>query len=142
MAVGIATPLVRRRLRLRPPVVSALTWPAPVALALGGPASPLRDAGIYALQMWAYLAQFDMPDDDPDVFLRRVKVRYPIAIDRVIGLGEAPTIRLQRALGGRGASAPLDTLLSWLHWSWFLVPPRHLVYILLRHRSTSSAPRC
>ena len=66
VAVGIATPLVRRRLRLRPPVVSALTWQAPVALALAAPRTPLRDAGIYALQMWAYFAHYDMPDDDPE----------------------------------------------------------------------------
>ena len=134
MAVGIATPLVRHRLRLRPPVVSALTWPAPAALALAAPRTPLRDAGIYALQMWTYFAHFDMPDDDPEKFLQRVKVRYPITLDRVIGLGTTPTVRLQRALARDREPGPLEYGLSMVHWSWFLVPHGTCAYILLRHR--------
>jgi membrane-associated phospholipid phosphatase len=59
-------------------------------------------------------------------------VRYPIAIDRVIGRGEVPTIRLQRLLGKKGRVQRHDTLLSWLHWSWFIVPHGSLVYLLLR----------
>ena len=35
VAVAVVTPLLRHRLKLRVPVVSALTWPAPAALALG-----------------------------------------------------------------------------------------------------------
>src|SRR4029453_11220698 len=116
------TPLVRHRLRLRPPVVSALSWPAPAALALAAPRTPLRDAGIYALQMWAYFAHYDMPDDDPEALMRRVKVRYPIPPDRVIGLGATPTVRMQRTLGGQGKVGPLEFGLSAIHWSWFLVP--------------------
>jgi len=134
VAVGIATPLVRHRLRLRPPVVSALSWPAPAALALAAHRTPLRDAGIYALQMWAYFAHFDMPDDDPEAFLRRVRVDYPIAVDRLIGLGTPPTIRLQRAISREGHVGPLEYGLSAVHWSWFLVPHGTCAYILLRHR--------
>ena len=128
------TPLVRRRLGLRPPVVSALTWPAPAALALAQPRSPLRDAGIYALQMWAYFAQFDMPDDDPDALMARLRIDYPIRCDRVLGLGDCPTSRLQRALGREDRISALEYGLSAVHWSWFLVPHGTLAYILLRHR--------
>jgi membrane-associated phospholipid phosphatase len=134
VVVGVATPLVRHRLRLRAPVVSALSWPAPAALALAAHRTPVRDAGIYALQMWAYFAHFDMPDDDPDALLRRLKVDYPIRCDRVIGLGECPTTRLQRALGRDGHVRLLDYGLSAVHWSWFLVPHGTLGYVLLRHR--------
>lgn len=134
MAVGVATPLVRHRLRLRPAAVSALSWPAPAALALATPRTPVRDAGIYALQMWVYFAHFDMPDDDPDALLRRLKVTYPIRCDRVLGLGTLPTIRLQRALGREGHVGPLEYALSAVHWSWFLVPHGTLAYMLLRHR--------
>jgi membrane-associated phospholipid phosphatase len=134
VAVGIVTPLVRHRLRLKPPVVSALTWPAPAALALAQPRSPLRDAGIYALQMWAYFAHFDMPDDDPDALMLRLKVDYPIACDRVLGLGSLPTTRLQDALGRPGEIRSLDYALSAIHWSWFLVPHGTLAFLLLRHR--------
>jgi membrane-associated phospholipid phosphatase len=134
VAVGIVTPLVRRRLKLRAPVVSALSWPAPPALALAQPRSPLRDAGIYALQMWAYFAHYDMPDDDPEALLRRLRVDYPIRVDRALGLGTTPTLRLQRALGREGRVGPLEYGLSAVHWSWFLVPHGTLAYILLRHR--------
>ena len=136
VAVGIATPLVRHRLRLRPPVVSALTWPAPAALALAAPRTPLRDAGIYALQMWAYFAHFDMPDDDPEAFLRARQGRLP---DR-----DRPRARARhaahdpaaaRARERRGDVGPLEYGLSAVHWSWFLIPHGTCAYILLRHRA-------
>jgi membrane-associated phospholipid phosphatase len=134
VVVGVATPLVRHRLRLRPRTVSALSWPAPAALALAAHRTPVRDAGIYALQMWVYFAHFDMPDDDPDALLERLKVSYPIRCDRVLGLGTNPTVRLQRTLGREGQVRPLDYALSAIHWSWFLVPHGTLAYMLLRHR--------
>ncbi|MGH2805131.1 MAG: phosphatase PAP2 family protein, partial [Thermoleophilaceae bacterium] len=108
MAVGVLTPLVRHRLKLRPPVVAALSWQAPAALALAQPRSPLRDAGIYALQMWAYFAHFDMPDDDPDALRRRLKIDYTIRADNALGAGMLPTHRLQKALGLEGHVGPLD----------------------------------
>jgi membrane-associated phospholipid phosphatase len=134
VALGIVTPVVRRRLKLRAPVVSVLTWPAPAALALAEPRSQLRDAGMYALQMWAYFTHYDMPDDDPEALMRRLRVDYPIRVDRAIGLGTCPTIRLQRTLGREGEVRPLDYLLSAVHWSWFLVPHGSMAYMLLRHR--------
>jgi membrane-associated phospholipid phosphatase len=136
VAVGIATPLVRHRLKLRAPAVSALTWPAPAALALATPRTPLRDAGIYALQMWAYFAHYDMPDDDPEALMQRLRVDYPIKLDRALGLGRCPTTRLQSALGREGHVGPLDYVLSVVHWSWFGVPHGTLAYLLLRHPGT------
>ncbi len=133
VAVGVATPLARHRLRLRAPVVTALSFQAPVALALATPRTRLRDAGIYALQMWAYYAHYDMPDDKPEDLLRRTRVGYPIRLDRAIGLGELPTIRLQRAFSTRGELRAHDLALSWVHWSWFVMPHGTLVYVLLRH---------
>ena len=84
--------------------------------------------------MWAYFAHFDMPDDDPDALLRRLKVDYPIRVDRVIGLGTTPTVRLQRVLGREGHVGALEYALSMVHWSWFLVPHGTLLYMLVRHR--------
>jgi membrane-associated phospholipid phosphatase len=133
VAVGVVTPLLRHRLRLRAPVVSVLSWQAPVALAVAARRSPLRDAGIYALQMWAYFAHFDMPDDEPDALLRRLRVDYPIRVDRALGAGTCPTIRLQRRLGRSGQVRPHDFALACVHWSWFLVPHGTLAYVLLRH---------
>jgi membrane-associated phospholipid phosphatase len=135
VAAGMAAPLLRHRLRLRLPIVSALTWQAPAALALALPRSRFRDAGIYALQMWAYFAHYDMPDDDPDALLRRLKVDYPIEADTALGAGTAPTVRLQSTIGREGRVLPHDYALSVVHWSWFMVPHGSLLYILLRHPS-------
>jgi membrane-associated phospholipid phosphatase len=86
--------------------------------------------------MWAYVAAYKSPHDDPDAQERRVHVDYPIAIDRLLGLGELPTLRLQRALNRRGAQSvewrALDRVLVWAHWCWFIVPHGALVYIRVR----------
>ena len=52
-------------------MASALAWQAPAALALAAPRTRVRDAGVYALQMFAYVAHYEMPDDDPEAFLQR-----------------------------------------------------------------------
>jgi membrane-associated phospholipid phosphatase len=134
VAVGVATPLVRHRLKLTVPAVSALTWPAPAALALAAPRTPLRDAAMYALQMWAYFVHYDMPDDDVDALMRRLRIDYPIRADRALGLGRCPTTSLQHGLGREGHVGPLDYGLSIVHWSWFAVPHGTVAYVLLRHR--------
>ena len=59
-------------------------------------------------------------------------VDYPIAIDRVLGLGELPTVRLQRRLA-RGQWRLGDKVLVWAHWIWFMVPHGALAYVMVRH---------
>ena len=81
--------------------------------------------------MWAYLAGYEMPNDDPEALVHRVKVAYPVRIDRVIGLGTTPTLRLQRALGTPGlVPAPARRLLVWSHWFWFAFPHGTVLYLL------------
>jgi hypothetical protein len=142
VAVGVAAPIVRNRLPLSRPLVSVLAWQSPAALAVAAPRSPLRDAGIYALQMWAYFAHYDMPDDDPEELLRRLKVDYPIQVDRALAGGTCPTVRLQAALGRPGEVRPHDFALSLVHWSWFFVPHGSLAYILVRHRDRYPRAAC
>ncbi len=84
--------------------------------------------------MWAYYAHYDMPDDDPEALLERLRIDYPIRWDRALGLGDCPTTRLQHTLGREGHVGVVDYALSAVHWSWFAVPHGTLVYILLRHR--------
>jgi membrane-associated phospholipid phosphatase len=132
--LGAATPLVRQRLKLPKPVTSAAVWQVPFALAFAFPRTRVRDAGLYAMQMWAYYAHYEMPNDDPDELLARVHVNYPIAVDRRIGLGEIPTVRLQRLLGRAGTVRRHDTFLSWVHWLWFFFPHTTVAYVLVRHR--------
>jgi membrane-associated phospholipid phosphatase len=134
VAAGVAAPLLRRHLTggkfgKRTAFVSALAWQAPAALVLATRPSRARAAAVYTLQMWAYLAHYDMPDDDPEWIERRLKVRYPIVADRVLGFGEIPTLRLQRALARSGVGRH-DILLSWLHWSWFIIPHGSVAYVL------------
>jgi membrane-associated phospholipid phosphatase len=133
-AIGVAAPAVRHRLKLPRPVTSVLAWQAPLAVALAFPRSRARDAAIYALQMWAYVAHYEMPNDRPGEILDRLRVDYPIRADRAIGGGVPPTIRLQRAFGREGEVLPHDTVLSWVHWSWFFFPHGSIAYILLFHR--------
>jgi membrane-associated phospholipid phosphatase len=135
--VGVTAPWVRRHLTggkfgKRTAVVSALAWQSPVALMLATRPSRPRAAAVYALQMWAYLAHYDMPDDDPEWIGRRLKVRYPIVTDRLLGRGEIPTLRLQRLLAKKGRVQRHDMLLAWLHWGWFIVPHCSIVYVLLK----------
>ena len=131
--IGAAAPAARHRLRLPRPVTSVLAWQAPLALAFAVRRSKLRDAAVYTLQMTAYLAHYEMPNDDPERHLARTRVTYPIAVDRVIGCGEIPTVRLQRALGRPGEVLPHDTFLACVHWLWFFVPHSTMAYVLLRH---------
>jgi hypothetical protein len=75
-----------------------------------------------------------MPNDDPEALERRVFVRYPVTVDRFLGLGVPPTLRLQRALGREGPFRAWEKALVWSHWAWFFVPHGTVAYLLLRHR--------
>lgn len=130
---GAAAPVARRRLRLPPLAVSLLAWQAPAALVVAAPRSRVRDAGVYLLQMWAYIAHYQMPADDPERLRRRLRVRYPIVADAALCGGEIPSVRLQRALGREGRVLRHDVALSVVHWLWYAVPHGSLVYILVRH---------
>jgi membrane-associated phospholipid phosphatase len=134
LAAGLAAPLVRRQLRLKPPVVTAVAATAPFALVVLAPRSRQRDIGVCALQMWAYLATYKMPADDPEALERRVRVGYPVKADRFIGLGTTPTLRLQRAFGTPGRFSRFEKLLVWSHWLWFAFPHGTALYVLFRDR--------
>ena len=74
VAAGVIIPLVRRRARIAPAVVAASAAAAPVAICVTMPRSRLRDAATVALQMWAYIAIYEMPNDDPQALARRVRI--------------------------------------------------------------------
>src|SRR4051812_8825879 len=133
LAAGLAAPLLRRRLRLKPPVVIASAAATPFALAIF-PRSRARDVGMCVLQMYAYLATYQMPNDDPEKLLARVRVKYPVKADRAIGRGTTPTLRLQRALSTPGSFATWGKVLVWSHWVWFAFPHGTVAYVLFKHR--------
>jgi membrane-associated phospholipid phosphatase len=124
-------------------VVLAGAGLAPVALVVAVPRSRARDVGAVLLNMWAYLAAYEMPADDPDRLAARVLVDYPIAVDRALGLGVPPTLRLQRAFSTPGAINQFERVLVWCHWLWFAVPHLSVGYVMLRRpeRMTAAAAR-
>lgn len=126
-------PLVRRRLGTPALVTQAVAFAAPVGLCVAMPRSRVRDVATCSLQMWAYVAAYKSPHDDPEAQQRRVRINYPIVVDRALGFGELPTVRLQRALAG-SEWRTLDRVLVWAHWVWFMVPHGSLLFILVRHR--------
>ena len=116
----------------RRPVTAAAAASAPFGLAIAVPRSKKRDAAVYALQMWAYILLHELPYDDPAQLERRVRVDYPIAVDRAL-FGRSPTPVLQRALARGDGPTPLDHALVYAHWAWFLQPHAAAAYILWKH---------
>ena len=134
VGAGLAAPLLRRRRRLHPLAVTAVSGAAPFALCVAARRTPARDVATCTLQMWAYLAAYQMPHDDPEALERRVHVDYPVTVDRLLGAGVIPSLRLQRALTRPGRLSGPDRALVWVHWLWFLIPHSALAYILARRR--------
>ena len=116
---------------------------APPALAVAMPPSRKRELAICALNMWAYLAAYELPHDDPEHLAQRVRIDYPIDADRFLGLGVPPTIRLQRALSTPGSINRFERVLVLCHWIWFAVPHASLGYVFVRRpeRVSSAAAR-
>lgn len=133
LVAAIAVPLARRRLGVPAAVTIAATAAGPLALAVLTPRTRTRDAALYALQMWAFAQAHEIPYDDPDGLRRRLRIRYPIVVDRVLGAGELPGVRLQRALSAPGRVTNLDRALSLVHWAWFFEPHLTLLFIQARH---------
>jgi membrane-associated phospholipid phosphatase len=132
LAGSVAVPLARRRLRVPAPVTIAATAAGPFALAVLLPRTKARDAALFALQMWAFTVIHELPYDNPERLQRRLRVRYAVRVDRVLGLGELPSIRLQRAFSRPGEVTALDRALAVVHWAWFVEPHLALLWILTR----------
>jgi membrane-associated phospholipid phosphatase len=114
------------------PLTAAAVATGPAALAILRPRTRGRDVAIFVLQMWAFTVVHELPYDDPDRLRRRLRVRYPIRLDRALGMGELPNVRLQRAFSRPGEVTGLDRLLAVVHWAWFVEPHVALLWLLLR----------
>ena len=134
LAAGLAAPLLRRRLRLKPPVVIAAAAATPFALAVLIPRCARGTSGCARCRCTPTSATYQMPNDDPEKLERRVRVKYPVMADKPIGLGTTPTLRLQRALGTPGRFRRWEKPLVWSHWVWFAFPHGTVAYVLLKHR--------
>jgi membrane-associated phospholipid phosphatase len=132
VAAGVAAPILRRRIKLPPAGVMLTAALAPPALAVAMPPGRRRELGLCTLNMWAYLAAYELPHDDPQRLAQRARIDYPIAVDRLLGLGVPPTLRLQRGLSTPGTINRFERVLVWCHWAWFMVPHGSVMYVLLR----------
>ena len=54
----------------------------PLSLAVLTERSKARDAALFGLQMWGFMQAHELPYDNPASLERRLKVRYPITVDR------------------------------------------------------------
>jgi membrane-associated phospholipid phosphatase len=133
VAAAVAVPLLRKRLRVAAPVTVAACAAGPLAVAVLYPRSRKRDVVLYAMQMWAFIMVHELPYDDPQRLQARLRSRYPIVVDRLIGLGRLPNARLQGGMAHLRGIGTLNRLLTWAHWLWFLEPYLALTWILLRH---------
>jgi len=116
---------------------------APPALAVAMAPSRRREVAICLVNMWAYLAAYEIPHDDAQRQAKRVRIDYPIVADRLLGLGVPPTVRLQRGLSTPDTINRFERLLVFCHWIWFAVPHGSLIYVLFRRpeRFPSAAAR-
>jgi membrane-associated phospholipid phosphatase len=133
LVAAFAVPLTRKKLKTPAAVSIAAVAAGPPALAILSSRTRTRDAALYALQMWGFLNSKDMPNDDPEALRKRLRIDYPVTVDRWIGRGRLPNTRLQEALEGLGRVNLLDRTLSWVHWMWFFEPHSSLVWILAKH---------
>lgn len=128
---SFAVPLLRRRRPVPATLSVAAVAAGPFAVTILYPRTRVRDAFIFASQMWAFIMVHELPYDEPERLRARLRVRYPIRIDRVLGGGRLPNARLQRALMRPGGpTSSLDRALTIAHWTWFIEPHASLAFLL------------
>jgi len=113
-------------------VVLGAGFTAPVALCVAVRRTRARDVAVCALNMYAYVAAYEMPHDNPERLAARARVRYPAVADKVLGLGVPPTLRLQRTFSAPSTIKRFERVLVWCHWLWFFVPHLSVAYVLIR----------
>jgi membrane-associated phospholipid phosphatase len=133
LGAAVAVPLLRRRLRIPTEATIVACAGGPLALAVLQPRSKRRDVALFALQMWAFTVAHELPYDDPERLRARLRTRYPIRVDRLIGGGRLPNARLQQAFSRLPRAGAVNQVLTWTHWLWFVVPYLSLAWILVRH---------
>ncbi|MBA3327850.1 MAG: phosphatase PAP2 family protein, partial [Solirubrobacterales bacterium] len=130
----VAAASLRNRLRIPAVVALPVASLAPLAAIVATPPrSRVRYVAAGGAYMWLFSVSWQMPADDRARQRRRLRQDYPIRLDRILGAGVPPGLRLQRALRDPERVTGLDTAVSVIYGSWF-VPHLLLGYVLLRHR--------
>ncbi len=129
---AVAVTTARKRLGVPPAVTLGVVSATPLAVAALTPRGRVRYAAAGMAYMWVFKVTWELPYDDPDELRDRVRVRYPIRVDSVLGGGVPPGLRLQRALRDPSRVTALDRAVAVVYGSWFL-PHAVLGYVWLRH---------
>ena len=84
--------------------------------------------------MWAYVATYEMPNDDPEA-LERARAASPTrcASTASSAPADADAAAPARCSASPAASGRWEKVLVWSHWLWFLFPHGTVAYLLLRH---------
>ena len=127
----VALSYSRRRLRLPRPLMVPVVSTAPLAVGAAIPRGRAQYAASWAAYVWLFKAAWEIPYDKPEKLEPRLKVRYPIRIDSVIGGGAPPGARLQRALRRPPDLTALDKALTGVYYALWLAPHAALAWILL-----------
>ncbi len=133
-ALPVSFGLVRKRRGLGLPRAASnvLAASAPLTVALALPRSPARKVILWAVQMWAYKAAFEIPYDRPQFLHRRLRVDPPLRVDTALGLGMPPGQRLQRALREKVRVNTLDRVLTAAYSLWEAEPHVALALVLAK----------
>ena len=129
---AVALAVTRRRVGVPPAVTLPVISVAPLALAAATPRGKWRYIAVGATYMWVFKLTWELPYDQPERLRRRLRVRYPIRLDSLIGAGVPPTLRLQRALRDPPRLTLVDKAVTVVYGSWF-VPHLGLGGLLLPH---------
>lgn len=131
--VAVALTTARKRIGMHPAVTLPLACTVPLGAAIALPRGRVRYSAIAAGCMWLFKLSWELPADDREKLRERLLIDYPISVDRVIGLGVPPGLRLQRVLRERGQVTAFDKGVALVYGSWFL-PHVLLAYLLVRHQ--------
>lgn len=131
--IAIALTMLRKHIRLPPPLSLAIASGAPLAVAAAlPPRSRVRYVAAGMTYMWLFEVSWELPADDERTHRRRLRIDYPIRIDGFLAGGMPPGQRLQRRLREQGRLSALDRAVTLVYSSWFL-PHAVLGYVLVRH---------
>lgn len=134
LAAVLGMPKLRRVLGIPRPLALLVLASGPLAVVRALPPGRTRAYGAFLAHMWAYLRAFEITYAEPERLRRRLQIEYPIRLDRALGRGTPPGVRLQRLRRNPRRRRVLDRGLGLVYFAW--APERHavLLYVLLRHR--------
>ena len=134
LAAALAMPKLRPRADVPRPLALSLLACGPPAAAVGLPRGRVRAYAVFLAQMWAYLRAFELTYARPERLRGRLRVDYPIALDRRLGGGTPPGVRLQGWRRRSSMSGAADLLLGSAYLAWAAERHAALLWLLLRRR--------